>query len=135
VLAADQKISAWARELKKAGLDGSMDELRARAYLDILLGQDSRPRQDGPGGGGPGTPAPGGPPAGVIPAGFAGKVNLIIPLATLLELAKRPGELPGIGPIDPDPGANTQDRYQIRASADPRVPNTSTYRTVAPQGR
>jgi hypothetical protein len=81
--------------------------LRARAYLDILLGQDSRPRQDGPGGGGPGTPAPGGPPAGVIPAGFAGKVNLIISLATLLELAGRPGELPGIGPIDPDPGANT----------------------------
>ena len=43
VLAADQKITAWARQLKKAGLEGSMDELRARAYLDILLGQDSRP--------------------------------------------------------------------------------------------
>ena len=27
VLAADQRISAWARQLKKAGLDGSMDEL------------------------------------------------------------------------------------------------------------
>ncbi len=32
VLAAGQRITAWARELKKAGLDGSMDELRARAY-------------------------------------------------------------------------------------------------------
>ena len=31
VLAADQKITAWARQLKKAGLEGSMDELRARA--------------------------------------------------------------------------------------------------------
>ena len=44
VLAADQRIPAWAEELKKAGLDGGMDELRARAYLDLLLGKDSRPR-------------------------------------------------------------------------------------------
>ena len=43
VLAADQRITAWARELRKAGLDGDMDVLRARAYLDILLGKDSRP--------------------------------------------------------------------------------------------
>ncbi len=46
VLAADQRITAWARELKQAGLDGDMDVLRARAYLDLLLGKDSRPRQD-----------------------------------------------------------------------------------------
>jgi hypothetical protein len=43
VLAADQRITAWAHELRKAGLEGSMDELRARAYLDLLLGKDSRP--------------------------------------------------------------------------------------------
>ena len=43
VLAADQRISWWARQLKKAGLAGSMDELRARAYLDLLLDKDSRP--------------------------------------------------------------------------------------------
>ncbi len=43
VLAADQRVTWWARQLRKAGLDGSMDELRARAYLDILLGIDSRP--------------------------------------------------------------------------------------------
>ncbi len=137
VLAADQKITAWARQLKKAGLEGSMDELRARAYLDMLLGTDSRPRQDSgpdnpgqgnprrestgrdggggtgpapggpapggpaPGGPAPGGPAPGGPAAGAIPAGFAGKVNLNVTLATLLDLADRPGEIPGIGPIDP----------------------------------
>ena len=35
------------------------------------------------------------------PTGFAGKVNLTVPLATLLGLAKRPGEIPGLGPIDP----------------------------------
>jgi len=43
VLAADDRITAWARELKNAGLDGGTDEIRARAYLDLLLGQDSRP--------------------------------------------------------------------------------------------
>ena len=48
VLAADERITARARELKAAGLEGGMDELRARAYLDLLLGQDSRPRP-GPG--------------------------------------------------------------------------------------
>ncbi len=128
VLAADQKITAWARQLKKAGLEGSMDELRARAYLDMLLGTDSRPRQDATGRDGTGRDAtgrdgtgrdgtgrdgrggasralagsaPGGPAAGAIPAGFAGKVNLIVTLATLLHLADRPGEIPGIGPIDP----------------------------------
>jgi len=35
VLAADQRVTWWAQQLKQAGLDGSMDELRARAYLDI----------------------------------------------------------------------------------------------------
>jgi len=126
VLAADQRVTAWAKELKRAGLDGTMDELRARAYLDILLGTDSRPpggrtggdgadggggpdEDSGPGGGGPGpsgppgpsAPAPAGPLAGVIPPGFAGKVNLTVPLATLLGLADRPGEMAGIGPLDP----------------------------------
>jgi len=33
VLAADQRITAWARELRKAGLDGGMDVLPARAFL------------------------------------------------------------------------------------------------------
>ena len=136
MLAADQRITWWARQLRKAGLDGGMDLLRARAFLDILLGidsrplgapssddprhdakpsQDSGPRHDakpgpdngsGPDGGsgprGPRVPVPAGPLAGVIPPGFAGRGNLTIPLATLLGLADRPGEMPGIGPLDPD---------------------------------
>jgi hypothetical protein len=125
VLAADQRITAWARQLKAAGLEGDMDVLRARAYLDLLLGKDSRPHQDtggpddaggedgggpdGPGGGGPGPAGPDsadGSPAdgrqgGAIPAGFAGRITLTIPLATLLGLADRPGEIPGFGPVDP----------------------------------
>jgi hypothetical protein len=151
VLAADQRVSWWARQLRTVGLAGSMDELRARAYLDLLLGMDSRPARQvsgggaadgpgqdghgpdgsgpdghgpddfgpgrdgaggdgpddgGPGGGGsgpaePAKPAPAGPVAGVIPPGFAGRVNLTIPLETLLGLADRPGDAAGIGPLDP----------------------------------
>src|SRR6266487_2079058 len=118
VLAADQRITAWARELKKAGLDGGMDVLRARAFLDLLLGKDSRPRRDasggadgtgpGPGGPGPGGPGPAGPdapPPSAGPAhgaaGFAGRVTLTVPLTTVTGLADRPGELGGLGPVDP----------------------------------
>jgi hypothetical protein len=120
VLAADQRITAWARELRTAGLEGDMDVLRARAFLDLLLGKDSRPRQDtrggeggtGPGPGGPGSggSGPGGPDAsppsagpagGAVPGGFAGRITLTVPLASLLNLADRPGEIPGIGPVDP----------------------------------
>ena len=116
VLAADQRVTWWAKELRKAGLDGTMDELRARAYLDLLLDKDSRPRQaagndpDSPGDGGSGPPGPdgadgrtpaGGSRAGGVPAGFVGRVNLTIPLTTVLDLTDRPGEVPGIGPIDP----------------------------------
>ena len=85
VLAADERITAWAQQLRNAGLEGGMDELRARAYLDLLLGKDSRP------GGTPGT----------APAGFASRVTLTAPLATLTRLADRPGELAGLGPVDP----------------------------------
>jgi hypothetical protein len=115
VLAADQRVTWWARQLKQAGLDGTMDELRARAYLDLLLGVDSRPsappgtstdRPDGSSGGrdNPAEPMvpPPGPPAGAVPAGFVGQLNLTIPLTTLAHMADRPGEIRGIGPIDPD---------------------------------
>ncbi|MGB6579703.1 MAG: DUF222 domain-containing protein [Streptosporangiaceae bacterium] len=109
VLAADQRITWWARQLRAAGLAGSMDELRARAYLDLLLDTDSRPATpDGAAaeaGGGSAPPGPAGswtpPGSGVIPAGFTGRNHLTIPLATLLELADRPGEITGLGPIDP----------------------------------
>jgi hypothetical protein len=105
VLAADQRITAWAQELRKAGLEGDMDALRARAFLDLLLGKDSRPRRDDGSGGGSGPEGPGqpaaGPAHGAVPAGFAGRVTLTVPLATVTRRAGRPGELAGIGPIDP----------------------------------
>ncbi len=163
VLAADQRVTWWATQLKKAGLDGTMDELRARAYLDLLLDTDSRPRPaagtghddppdsgSGPpgpspdgGSGPPGPPGDGGsgppgsagpdgrPPGGCsrtggVPAGFVGRVNLTVPLATVLDLADRPGELSGIGPIDP-----TLARDLARAAA--RNPRTSWCVTVTDQ--
>ena len=87
VLAADQRITAWARQLRAAGLDGDLDILRARAYLDLLLGKDSRPGQDTAGGqntasgpdtgGGPdgGGPGPAGPdqPGRVLARGTGGQ--------------------------------------------------------------
>jgi hypothetical protein len=99
VLAADQRITAWAHQLREAGLDGSMDELRARAYLDLLLGQDSRPQPED--GSGTAPPGLGGLGAGVVPAGFATRGTLTVPLVTLARLADRPGELGGFGPVDP----------------------------------
>jgi hypothetical protein len=141
VLAADQRITWWAKELRAAGLDGDMDQLRALAYMDIMLGRDSRlvtspelpastggtdragggqdgpgrqtpddPGDGGPGDGGPGDGGSGSPdpdrtrtpPApGVIPAGFIGCINLTVTLPTMLGLAGRPGEISGLGPVDP----------------------------------
>jgi Domain of unknown function (DUF222) len=156
VLAADQRVTWWAKELKKAGLPGDMDQLRARAYLDILLGVDSRPSppaghgtdgtssggadghdgrgQDGRGqdGGQPGDHGPGGgpptgsPAGGAVPPGFVGRVNLTIPLTTVLDLADRPGEIGGIGPIDP-----ALARDLARAAA--RNPKTTWCVTVTDQ--
>ena len=93
-LAADEQITARARELRAAGLEGDMDQLRARAFLDLLLGQDSRLGQGG-------AAAAAASPAGAAAAGLAARVALTVPLATLAGLADRPGELGGLGPVDP----------------------------------
>jgi hypothetical protein len=117
VFAVEQRIAWWAGELKKAGLEGGTDELRARALLDLLLGKDSRPGHTG----------------AALPGGFAGRVTLTVPLATAVGLADRPGEIPGIGPIDPDPGANTLDCYQAGVSR-PRYPAHQSTSPLPPQG-
>ena len=78
-----------------------MDELRARAYLDLLLGKDSRP--GGPGEDGAGTAAD-----AASRAGFAGRVTLTVPLATLAGAggpARRAGRAgPGRPVAGPGPG-------------------------------
>ena len=148
VLAASQLLTARARQLRKAGIRGGMDELRVQAYLEKLgvldplaaagarQGPNGTPDPGGnsgpgPGGTDPGHPGPaggaGGGPAGgagagpgEVPAGFAARTNLTLPLATLLELAERPGFMPGIGAVDPDPEVNTLDRYRTETYADRR---------------
>ena len=149
-LAADQIVQAHALELKAAGMPGTMDQLRARSYLDVLLGKNSavlveqepgtgstgtpggsepgdgepcdssEPSPDASGGpganggstktGGPGRPgggagngSPGGTTSGTSaaqPGTLPARINLTIPLATLLGLADHPGEAGGFGPVD-----------------------------------
>src|ERR1700761_7578266 len=66
VLEADQRITARALALRAAGLAGSLGQLRARAYLDTLLGQDSTPAQPAA------TSTPVAPPTSPAPARPAG---------------------------------------------------------------
>jgi hypothetical protein len=181
VLEADQRITTRALALRDAGLTGSLEELRARAYLDTLLGQDSTPSPGsapspgstaghspapghspvpghspapGPdstsspdsiasqtsGTGQPSDPTPAPPPnaadsnlansslgepaesgqpspanpgdtvpLGIRPErpattprrGLAVRLNLTVPLTTLLGLANEPGNIAGFGPLDP----------------------------------
>jgi hypothetical protein len=109
-LAADQRITAYARELKAAGLDGTMDQLRARAFLDLALGVDSRPRKPrspgSEGGEGPSQPA----------RGTRANVNLTVPVGTAAGRSERPGEAAGFGAVDPDLAR----RLVGDAAADPR---------------
>ena len=91
VLEADQRITERALALRDAGLPGSLEELRARAYLDTLLGQDSsEPNRSQ-------EPAPSHEPAAPAPR-LAARVNLTIPLAAIPGL---PGHVAGFGPVDP----------------------------------
>ena len=134
VLAADQRISARARELKSAGLPGTLDELRARAYLDFLLGRDSTPQQpshqpqpatppgespgESPAGdppaGGPsaGGPSAGGPPAGDPPAGC--------PPAGNPPAGNPPAGRPAAG--GPPAGGPAASRMPPAAAGGPRLP-------------
>jgi hypothetical protein len=121
VLETDQRLTARAQSLRDAGLPGSLEDLRARAYLDTLLGQDSAPPSPAPLGP-PGhsaapTPAapssnnPAGPslsnashppaPGDISRRRLAARVNLTVPLTTLLGLAAAPGHIVGFGPLDP----------------------------------
>ena len=132
VLACDQRISCWAGELRRAGLEGGMDELRARAFLDLVLGKDSRPRDPqatdtaGQDGGTEQQPPGAGPAGGAAGGGFAGQVTLTVPLGTAAGRADRPGELAGHGPVDP-----WLARDLIRAAA--RNPKTTWCVTLTDQ--
>jgi uncharacterized protein DUF222 len=126
VLEADQRLTDRALALRDAGLPGSLGELRARAYLDTLLGQDSSsgwdsntgspydpasdPRPGEPSGAGhpDGRAGPATPPRPAVPMPpargqhrLAARVNLTVPLLTQLGLAGEPGSVAGFGAVDP----------------------------------
>jgi hypothetical protein len=115
VLAADKHLTALAQALKAAGQPGSLDVLRAHAYLHLLSGQPAATLIPGTGTpGAVGTVAPGTPgdgPGGEPPAdprspltppatGLRGTVNLTMPLSAWLGWTQAPGDVPGFGPVD-----------------------------------
>ncbi len=131
VLEADQRLTGRALALRAAGLPGPLDELRARAYLDTLLGRDSTPPPAptdcatpatpttptdpaapttptdpaapsalGPPTAASGTATPGTPAAPRDQRRLAARINLSLPLATVLGQAELPGTVAGFGPVD-----------------------------------
>jgi hypothetical protein len=129
VLAADKHLTALAQALQAAGTPGTLDTLRARAYLHLLTGQPAatlilqtthpgRPGRQPTPSPGAGTRAPGsgasgsgasgsagpgraspGPGAEGLP-GLRGTVNLTMPLTAWLGWTQSPGDVPGYGPLD-----------------------------------
>jgi hypothetical protein len=113
VLAADQRLTGRANALRDAGRPGTLEELRARAYLDALLGTDSSltpPLHSGePGDSGSPGLAPHGPTPAPVPAPapatapappIASRVTLTIPLGTGLGHGDQPGTVAGFGSVD-----------------------------------
>jgi hypothetical protein len=114
VLAADKALTADARWLKHHGAEGTMDQLRAKAFTARLTGQsldsllppapgadpspDADPAGSGTDVGRPDSTVPGGPTG--WPAGFGGGVNLTMPAASWLGQSDKPGQISGLGAAD-----------------------------------
>src|SRR5690348_9873403 len=104
---------AW-RQLKAAGIEGSLSQLRARAYLALLLGQPMPGLLPGAGPYGARTAA-----EGAITDPVAGAVNLTVPLSSFLGASGQLGEVAGFGPV---------------TAADGRALRTVSPASVAPAG-
>ena len=119
VLAGWQHVEQRALELRAAGMPGSLQDLRVRAYLDLLQERDSRavpavpapasgpdqpPPDSGPPGSGPsgnGGPGSSGPVTRPSPS-LAALVTITIPYQTLQGRSDTPGEADGFGLLDGD---------------------------------
>jgi Domain of unknown function (DUF222) len=128
ILASWQHIEQRALDLRAAGAAGTLQELRVRAFLDLLQERDSRHSQadppghpeggDSPDGTGPGGTGGSGPgprgrgPAGPGPDGqarpaardtgpsIAAQVTITVPLGTALGRSEVPGDVAGYGLVD-----------------------------------
>lgn len=112
VLAADHHLSELARALRAAGMTGTIDQLRAQAFLALLSGQpvtsllpprtSASSASSGPGAA-TATPNPASPGTSAIPrSAVPGTINLTMPLSTWLGLSESPGEVAGFGPLTAD---------------------------------
>ena len=127
VLASWQHVEQRALDLRAAGVPGTLQDLRVRAYLDLLQERDSRATPEEPadsGGAGQDQPAsdqpppdqpppdtgppgprngPGGPrPAPDAGLSLAALVTITIPLTTYQGRSDTPGEADGYGILDGD---------------------------------
>src|ERR1700761_861824 len=115
VLEADQRITGRALALRAAGLPGSLGQLRARAYLDALLGQDSTPTPPAPPAS-PASAAPADPPPPAGPSGSPSPTGSATPptsprLGPASRLQPRPGSpTPAGRPAQPHRPAERFDR-------------------------
>ena len=123
VLAADKHLTALAQAMKAAGQPGTLDILRAWAYLHLLSGKPpatlipatGTPGDAMPGAAGSEPPRSGGPqhvpstpdadphfpaasgagaPGGPVSAELRGTVNLTMPLSAWLGWTQSPGDVP-----------------------------------------
>ena len=111
VLAGWQHVEQRALELRAAGMPGSLQDLRVRAYLDLLQERDSRAVPEGPADSRPDQPPPESGPPGSGPSGNGGPggsgpaprpgpslaalVTITIPYQTLQGRSVTPREAPG----------------------------------------
>jgi hypothetical protein len=116
-LAVNAAIEATAAALRRAGLDGSLRDLRVTCFLDRLLGRNpldrlpapanpadptpADPAATSPGTSNPGTsnPGPGDPDSDPVP--FPALVNLLVPAGTAFGWSTTPGEAGRWGLLDP----------------------------------
>ena len=97
VIAADKYLDAAARWLQQHGAPGTVDQLRAQAFLARLTGQPLDtllPRPADPAEPNPVTLTP------ASPGGLTGTVNLVMPATSWLGLNDAPGDIAGTGAAD-----------------------------------
>jgi hypothetical protein len=109
VIAADKRIDSLARQLKAAGIEGSLGQLRARAYVALLLGQPMASPLLGQPMASPllGYPTPSALPSASAP-GAAGAINPAIGSISpaIGSISPAIGSIsPAIGSISPAAGA------------------------------